>query len=115
MTVERKILIVLGVIVLALAVFGFEEVERYDYSDRGGPGFGKAVNAPGFEYAVTRQGGGGQGWGEGQGRGEGRGNMNIEGQLNSMGSQGWELVAVQQGGFSEGYVFFFKRPVAQWR
>ena len=111
MTIERKILIVLGIIILALAVFGFNEVEKYDYSNKGGPGYSMAVNAPAYEYTVTRFGGGQQNapW-DGN-----MGNRSLQDHLNMMGSQGWALVSVQQGGFSDNYVFFFSRPVAQWR
>jgi hypothetical protein len=104
MTIERKILIVLGVIILALAVFGFNEVEKYDYSNKGGPGYGMAVNAPAYEYSVNQFGGGMQ-----PGFGNKGGYNSLEDQLNMMGSQGWELVSVQGG------TYIFMRPVAQWR
>ena len=110
MTVERKILILLGVIILALAVFGFKEKERYDYSDKRGGGFGTPMNAPAYEYSVTRfSGHSNPGWG-----GKGR-TGNMEGHLNMMGAQGWALVSATEGTFSDERVFIFIRPVAVWR
>ncbi len=110
MTIERKILIILGIVVLACAVFGFNEVERYDYSG-GGPGMmGKAVNAPAYEYSVTNFSGGfGPAWDGDWNGGKKGGPNNLENQLNMMGSQGWQLISV------DGNKYIFMRPVGQWR
>ena len=110
MTTERKILVILGVIILALAVFGFEKQEKYDYSGPPDVGFGQPSNAPAYEYAVTHYGGSSnQPW-DGS-----KGLKGMQDHLNMMGAQGWELVKVQEGGFSDGYTFIFMRPVARWR
>ena len=110
MTAERKILIVMGVAILVLAVFGFTKKEHYDYSGKQGPGFGQPSNAPAYEYAVTYfEAGSHSAYGEKQGSGR------MQNHLNMMGAQGWALVSVGQGQFSDEHVFFFTRPVAQWR
>ena len=110
MTAERKILIVMGVVILALAVFGFTKKEHYDYSGKHGPGFGQPSNAPAYEYAVTYfETGSHPQWGEKHSP------RRLQDHLNMMGAQGWALVNVQQGNFSDEHVLFFTRPVAQWR
>jgi hypothetical protein len=110
MTAERKILIILGVIILAMAIFGFGKEERYDYSDKHGMGFGQPYNAPAYEYSVTYLGGRSHSPWDG-----GDGARSIQDHLNMMGAKGWALVHVSEGQFTHQQMFIFTRPVAQWR
>ena len=108
MTTERKILIVLGVIIIAMAIFGFKNKERYNYSEKNrGPGFNLPSNCTPMEYAVTHTEGIYTSWDKNQKVDQ------VEGHLNYMGSQGWALVSTQKGSYSDEYVFFFARPTGR--
>ncbi len=107
MTIERKILIILTVLVIAMCIFGFQNKERYDYSDGKGPGFDVPRNFGDVEYAVTSTSNTQQGWNNNN-------RMNqVENHLNDMGARGWTLVSVQPGTFSDEYTFFFMRPAGR--
>ena len=103
MTTERKILIILAVLVIAMSIFGFKNKERYDYSEGKGPGFNVPANFGNVEYAVTSTYGIQKEWNNNN-----RSNQ-VENHLNDMGSRGWTLVSVQPGTFSDEYTFFFMR------
>ena len=104
MTTERKILIILAVVIIAMSIFGFKNKEHYDYSDGKGPGFDVPRNFGDVEYAVTSTNSTQHGWNNNN-------RMNqVEVHLNDMGARGWTLVSVQPGTFSDGYTFFFMRP-----
>ena len=112
MNALKKTAIVVGILVIALAIFGFEK-ERYDYSDDGydkGKGGGIGVSTgPAFEYAVTWFNSSNYGsWDQKAGtrsmqpsRTNGHAGM-------ATGQRG------AQGNFSEEYIFIFLRPVARW-
>ena len=113
MNTARKTAIIVGVIVIALAIFGFEK-ERYDYSNNpggnkgGGGGIG-VTTGPAFEYAVTTfDFNAGSSWEQNSGA------RSMQDHLDNMGAQGWELVSVERGNFSDEYIFIFLRPVARW-
>ena len=109
MNTTRKILIITGVIILAMMIFGFQEEERYDYSrDRGG-GFGQPEYGPAYEFTVTNFEMPSYSSWEGK-----KGPHSMEDHLNAMGSQGWALVSVERGTFSDEFIFIFTRPVARW-
>lgn len=108
MTTERKIMIILGVIIIAMAIFGFKNKEYYNYSERNrGPGFNLPGNCTPMEYAVTRTENINTSWDKNQKVNQ------VENHLNYMGSQGWELVSTQRGSYSDEYVFFFARPTGR--
>jgi hypothetical protein len=109
MSTERKLLVILGAIILAMAVLGFTSEERYDYSKDKGKGFGTPEYAPAMEYAVSHiDTAKFPAW---QSREQ---TLAIQEHLNIMGAQGWQLVSTVKEEYSNGIVFFFARPVARW-
>jgi hypothetical protein len=110
MSKGRKTAIIVGVLVVTLLIFGFTK-ERYDYSDgnKGKSGGIGITSGPAFEYAVTEYNSGNIGnWDKKSGT------RSMQDHLDNMGAQGWELVSVERGNFTDEYIFIFLRPVARW-
>ncbi len=111
MNALKKTAIIVGVLVIALAIFGFEK-ERYNYSDEYGGNKGGGIgvtSGPAIEYAVTTFDSSNFGSYDKK-----SGARSMQDHLDNMGMQGWELVSVERGNFSDEYIFIFLRPVARW-
>ena len=104
MSIGRKALIILAVVVIAMGVFGFKNKEHFNY-DQGhkGPGPNLPKHCIAMEYTASHSDNIYNSWDNQQRI------RQIQDHLNYMGSQGWELISVDKS-MGDQYTFFFMRP-----